>query len=184
MNILSRYQWIVPALLLLTPCAAVAQEEDPPLMDDPPLAWFKYNIDADGNPTFLSKACAEDVRKRNDISVHPCAIAEAEAHRRLIEWHDGRPRAGQGALPDGEREGQLAALEDQIRDIQAHMDDTRRMMRQEHRFGTSHGGSDKTFLYDAQRVLTQDQDALARAYRTYQQMGGRKAMEEIGTRPR
>lgn len=184
MNNASRYTWIILAFFLILPSGAYAQEEDPPLMDDPPLAWFKYNTDADGAPTFLSRACAEDVRRRSDISVHPCAIAEAEAHRRLIERHDGRGSVGRGALPDGDREQQLAALEDQIREIQYHMSDTRALIRQEHRFGTNHWGADRSVLNSAQRVITQDQDALAETYRTYQQMGGRKSMEEIGVRPR
>lgn len=184
MNSLSPRKWIVPALLLLMPCTAVAQEEDPPLMDDPPLAWFKYNVDADGAQTFLSRACAEEVRRRNDISVHPCAIAEAEAHRRLIERHDGARGAGRGAAPDEERGQQLFALEDQIRDIQGHITYTRGLIRQEHRAGMNFGGADRSALYDLQRTLTEDQDALAEAYRTYQQMGGRKPMEEIGVRPR
>ncbi|WP_068084128.1 hypothetical protein [Novosphingobium rosa] len=180
MNIASLHKWMAPAFLILTPYAAVAQEEDPPLMDDPPLAWFKYNTDGEGNPTFLSRACLEDVQRRSDISLHPCAVAEAEAHQMLIERHDGRP----AAKPDGDREQQLAALEDQIREIQFHMSDTRRLIRQEHRFGTNHWGADRSFLSSAQRTITEDQDALADSYRTYQQMGGRKSMEEIGVRPR
>jgi hypothetical protein len=184
MNSTSLRKWIVPALLLLMPSTAVAQEEDPPLMDEPALAWFKYNVDADGAPTFLSRACAEEVRQRTDISVHLCAVAEAEAHRRLIERHDGRRPAGRNAQPDEEYGQQLFALEDQIRDIQGHLTYTRGLIRQEHRAGMNFGGADRSALYDLQRTITEDQDALAETYRTYQQMGGRKSMEEIGVRPR
>lgn len=179
--------WVLSALMIAAPGFVYAQTEDPPLMDDPPLAWFTYTRDEDGGITFLSKNCLADVQAHPDLGVHDCAVREARQHQALIERHDAwlRPGSRQGAgvaATEGERlvaQAHLGSLETQIGQAKAHMIYVRSVMARQHRVAVNTGYTNKTALFDGDMMLAEDQDQINQIYAQYRAEGGRKLLEDI-----
>lgn len=155
---------------LMAPALAMAQPaEDPPLMDSPPLPWFHYTLTEEGSPTFLSKACADEVRIQNDISVHPCAVAEAEAHRRVVESHDAAAA----------RVAALAQYESEISADYVEMRRFQQLMSDERAAGRISGYVDAGKMHDYAERVVLCEHRMASTYAAYRNNGGRKTPAQI-----
>jgi hypothetical protein len=161
---------IVMMAALMAPALAMAQPaEDPPLMDSPPLPWFHYTMTEEGSPTFLSKACADEVRIQNDISVHPCAVAEAETHRRVVASHDAAAA----------KVAALGQYESDISSDYAEMRKMQRLMADERAAGRISGYVDARKLHDYAERIVLCERRMASTYAAYRNNGGRKAPVQI-----
>lgn len=179
--------WILAALAVASPTIAFAQAaEDPPVMDSPPLPWFKYTITADGGATFLSKGCVEDLRRQTDVVVHYCAVSEAQAHRALIEKHDeqerqrreGREKNSPGAKAR-DAIAALASLEHDISFDHASIARLQQMMANERAAGRISGYVDARNLHDYGVGILLYQRKLSASYADYRARGGRKTPAQI-----